>query len=120
VRWAVGDRDSALVLLRQAASGEDALPAEFGPPDIVKPTHELLGEYLLAAGRPAEAQREFTRALELAPGRSLALMGLARAGRAAGDTAATRWATDQLERNWSGADPALPMLAEFRQLRAER
>jgi predicted Zn-dependent protease len=118
--WAVGNRDSALVLLRLAGGREDALPAEFGPPDIVKPTHELLGEFLLAAGRPAEAQAEFTRALDLAPGRSLSLLGLARAARATGDVAVAQKALDQLERNWSLADPALPMVLDFRQLRAAR
>lgn len=118
--WTVGNRDSALVLLRQAAGREDALPAEYGPPEIVKPTHELLGELLLAAGRPAEAQLEFTRALELAPGRSRSLLGLARAGRAAGDMAAAYQALDHLDRNWSRADPALPMLPELVQLRATR
>ena len=118
--WTVGNRDSALVLLRQTAEREDALPAEFGPPDIVKPTHELLGEFLLAAGRAAEAQPEFARALALAPGRSRSLLGLARAARAAGDMPAAARALDQLERNWSGADPGLPMLAELTQLRVAR
>ena len=35
----------------------------FGPPDVVKPTHELLGELLLAQGKAAEAQQEFARAI---------------------------------------------------------
>jgi tetratricopeptide (TPR) repeat protein len=118
--WTVGNRDSALVLLRQAAEREDALPAEFGPPVVVKPTHELLGEFLLAAGRPADAQLEFSRALALAPGRSRSLLGLARAARAASDMPAAAKAVDQLERNWSGADPALPMLTELTQLRVAR
>jgi len=118
--WAQGGRDSALVLLRQTGGREDTLPAEFGPPDIVKPTHELIGELLLALDQPKEAQREFARALELAPGRSLALLGLARAAQAAGDTAAERRALDRLDHNWSGADPGLPMVLQYQQLRAAR
>ena len=45
-----GKRADGLALLREAAAMEDAIPVEFGPPDIVKPTHELLGEVLLAFG----------------------------------------------------------------------
>jgi tetratricopeptide (TPR) repeat protein len=105
--WARGDRPAALTQLRQAAAAEDALPLEFGPPDIVKPTHELLGELLLAAGQAAEAQRSFVRALELAPGRSRALLGLMRAARAAGDDAVARQAEAQLAANWRGADAAI-------------
>lgn len=66
----------ALELLREATALEDSLPVEYGPPDVIKPSHELLGEALLALGRHAEARREFERALELAPGRARALLGL--------------------------------------------
>ncbi len=102
--WARGDRPAAIALLRQAAGVEDGLPAEFGPPDIVKPSHELLGELLLAAGQAGEAQRSFTRALELAPGRSRALLGLLRAAREANDLAVARQAEEQLAANWKDAD----------------
>jgi len=74
-----GKRDEAIAILKEAAKAEDGIPAEFGPPAIVKPTHELLGEVLLAAGDVAGAVREFRRALDLAPGRSRALLGLTRA-----------------------------------------
>ena len=61
------------------------MAVEFGPPTVVKPTHELLGEMLLATGRPAEAQQAFTQALAQYPKRLLSLRGLAAAARAAGD-----------------------------------
>src|SRR5437867_11480593 len=70
--------------MREAAALEDRMPAEFGPPPDVKPAHELFGEMLLEAGRAAEAQREFARALALAPKRALSLLGLGRAAAAAG------------------------------------
>ena len=79
LRLADGAADDAVALLREATALEDAMPAEFGPPDVVKPSHELLGETLLGLGRSREAADEFTRALRLAPGRALALRGLARA-----------------------------------------
>lgn len=105
--WERGQRTQALALLEKVTSEADAIPAEFGPPDIVKPSHELLGELLLAAGQPARAQREFARALEAAPGRSLSLRGLLRAATATGDTAAAAAARRQLDDNWREADPVV-------------
>jgi Tetratricopeptide repeat len=63
---------------------EESLPLEFGPPDIVKPSNELLGEVLLEAGRPEEALAAFEAALALAPGRALSLRGRDRAAAGAG------------------------------------
>jgi tetratricopeptide (TPR) repeat protein len=114
-----GDVAGAIALLGEAAKQEDAIPSEYGPPDIVKPTHELLGEILLAANRPADAVSEFRRALELAPGRSRALLGLARAAAAAGDRAMTQRALGDLRRNWHRADRDLPELAELEKLLAK-
>ena len=111
-----GERAPALALLREAARFEDEIPLEFGPPDVVKPTHELLGEVLLGFGEAAEAQREFTRALMLAPGRARSLLGLGRAALAAGDTAAARKAFGELKANWHAADPGLPELTELKRL----
>jgi tetratricopeptide (TPR) repeat protein len=77
-----GKRDSAISLLRRAAVLEDAMPAEFGPPAVVAPTHEALGAILLEAGRAPEAAAEYEHALKLAPGRLAATRGLERANRA--------------------------------------
>jgi tetratricopeptide (TPR) repeat protein len=107
-----GDTDAALVLLRDAARLEDAIPLEFGPPDVVKPSHELLGEVLFDLKEHEVAQKEFARALELAPGRSRALLGLGRAAFARGDTATARQALAQLKKNWHAADSTVPQLAE--------
>jgi len=59
-------RDEAVRVLREATAIEDALPMEYGPPAIIEPSHEVLGTMLLEM-RPAEARREFERALVLAP-----------------------------------------------------
>jgi len=99
-----GPRDSALAALREAAELEDAMPMEYGPPAIVEPSHELLGSSLLQSD-PAQARLEFERGLRLAPGRSRALIGLARAATAAGDKAAARQAIESLSLNWKAADP---------------
>ena len=111
-----GKRAEGLALLHEAARLEDAIPLEFGPPDVVKPSHELLGEVLLGFGQSAEAQREFMRALSLAPGRARSLLGLGRAALAAGDTAVARKAFGDLKANWHSADPMLPEVTELNRL----
>ena len=112
LRVADGAAEEAAALLREAARLEDALPLEFGPPDVVKPSHELLGEVLLGLGRPADAQREFQRALGLTPKRVLSLLGLARAAAAAGDRVMATRAYGELRAIWHRADPGLPALQE--------
>lgn len=72
-------REEGLALLREAATLEASLPYEFGPPPIVKPSPELLGEALLANGERVEAVAAFDEALERAPGRRLSVRGLERA-----------------------------------------
>lgn len=63
-------------LLQQIADQERGLPMEFGPPAVLKPTDELLGEILLQLHNPAEARRAFEADLARAPGRRLAVQGL--------------------------------------------
>ena len=109
-----GAKDKAAALLRRATALEDGMPAEFGPPAVVKPSHELLGALLFESGRPAEAMKEFQRALELGPGRSSALLGLARAARGAGQEMVSNRAYATLAANWHAADLGLPPLAEAR------
>jgi tetratricopeptide (TPR) repeat protein len=77
-----GDLASAEKLLLQAVSLEESLPISFGPPTIDKPTHELLGEFLLRHDRTDEARAEFEKALARTPGRRLAEQGLAAASAA--------------------------------------
>jgi tetratricopeptide (TPR) repeat protein len=103
---AAGQRDSAVALLRDAAAKEDALPVDFGPPTLLKPTHELLAETLLEVGRAKEAQAEFRRALVVTPKRSRVLLGLMRASTAAGDNVAAAAASKELRDVWHRADPA--------------
>jgi tetratricopeptide (TPR) repeat protein len=77
--WAEKENDLATAekLLRQAVGLEETLPIAFGPPTIDKPTHELLGEFLLRRDRKEEARAEFKKALALTPGRRLSAQGLA-------------------------------------------
>jgi tetratricopeptide (TPR) repeat protein len=103
-----GRREEALGFLRDAAEAEDRTTFGFGPPEIVKPSRELLAEALLDAGRPAEAAEEFRRALAREPGRAASLHGLARACRSAGDAEAAARAQAEYRRVRHRADPAPP------------
>ena len=53
------------------------------------------------------AVRQFSRALELGPGRSWALAGLALAARQAGQNTLAVQTTAALRRNWHRADPGV-------------
>jgi tetratricopeptide (TPR) repeat protein len=65
--------------LQDVAAKENTLPMEFGPPEIYKPTEEILGELYLQLNRPAEAKKAFEADLARAPGRRLGSRGLAEA-----------------------------------------
>jgi hypothetical protein len=76
-KLAAGDNEGGVADLRAAAAEEAAMPAEFGPPAIPKPSSELLGDALLRLGRKAEAAQAYRTALASAPGRRLSERGLA-------------------------------------------
>ena len=113
IAFAGGDEREALQLIKQAAAVEDKMPPAYGPPSPVKPSHELFGELLLKLNQPAEARKEFERALERAPRRALSLLGLARAAAKAGDAAASKNAYLELQDVWSQADSDLPEMKEI-------
>ncbi|MDP9176269.1 MAG: hypothetical protein M3O61_01175 [Gemmatimonadota bacterium] len=115
-RLSEGAKHEAVALMRQATAREDAMPVDYGPPALFKPTHELLGEMLLQIGRPEEAQMEFRRALTLAPKRARSLLGLAQASVAAGDKASASEAYSTLRAIWHKADPAQTALVNKAQI----
>ena len=94
----------AIELLEEATVIEDNIPFEYGPPDIVKPTHELLGEVLLTADRADEARAEFEKALALAPKRVQSLIGLARAAELLDDEVTAQEVYTELKRIRGRAD----------------
>jgi tetratricopeptide (TPR) repeat protein len=73
-----GKTEEALTELKKIAASEHALPLEFGPPSVYKPTDELLGDLLVELRRPAEARDAFQVALARAPGRRSVVQALAR------------------------------------------
>lgn len=105
--------DDGLAAIRAAAQRYDSMAFDFGPPVPIKPPHELLGEELLRAGKPAQAIAAFEAALKTAPNRSLSLLGLARAQAAAHDAAAAT-TYRKLAANWHAADADIPDLAQVK------
>jgi len=107
-----GDTAAALDLWRRAGAVEDSIPP-LGPPRWIR-AHERAGALLLASHRAADAERQYVQALRLTPNRSLALLGLARARVALGDSVGAAFVYRRLAANWRAADADLPALAEVR------
>jgi tetratricopeptide (TPR) repeat protein len=97
-----GDTTNWIASLTAAAKADEQV-VHLGPP-AVYPAHELLGDALLAVGRPKEAVAAYEKSLELMPNRSLSLLGLTRAQRAAGDATGAARTEARLRANWSSAD----------------
>lgn len=110
-----GDFTKVTQLLDQGTALEESLPPPSGPPDLIKPTHELYGEILLFLDRPKEAQQQFERALLWHPNRARSLLGLARAAAQLGHIQATRQAYANFLNIWNLADPDLPELREAKE-----
>ena len=116
MRLARNDHQGALASLARGAQLEARRPRPVARPYPVKPAGELYGEILSGTGDTTAAIVQFRAALVRTPKRAAALLGLARAASAAGQTAlATRTARDFLA-IWRFADKDRPELAEARQM----
>ena len=102
VAEARGDAGKAIELLEEAVRVEESMRPPNGAADPVKPSHELLGEVLLRAGRAADAAEMFDTCLLRMPNRARSLHGAAVAHAAAGDRSLSeaRWKT--LRAFWTG------------------
>jgi len=76
---AEGKPEEAVRLMRTADDKEDAIEKLPITPGPIVPAREQLGYMLLEQNRPADALKEFQKALSLAPGRRGSLQGMARA-----------------------------------------
>jgi hypothetical protein len=102
VAQAKGQTDQAIALLKEAVALEETMRAPNGAADPIKPSHELLGEVLLQAGKAKEAADAFEASLTRMPNRARSLMGAIKAHSAAGNK--TRAAERQALLNsfWKG------------------
>jgi tetratricopeptide (TPR) repeat protein len=102
-----GDMGGALALLRAAVVIEDALA--YDEPHLwLAPTRHALGEALLAARRPVEAERAFREDLAHYPDNGVALNGLGRALRAQGRRTEADAVAARARLAWREADFPLP------------
>ncbi|MCL7423433.1 MAG: hypothetical protein M8364_21305 [Methylobacter sp.] len=111
---AKGELDEAIQSMEKATAMEDSVPPLPGPPPLIKPTHELFGEILLQAERPAEAEKQFRTALLRQTSRARSLLGAARAATRQGEREDAGDKYARLLRQWRQADKDLPELQKAR------
>jgi tetratricopeptide (TPR) repeat protein len=106
-----GSHEEAIAHLQKGAELEDGLT--YGePPDWTTPVRHDLGAVLLAAGRPAEAERIYREDLDRFPLNGWSLAGLSRALRAQNRSDEAERVGTELRRAWAAADIA-PTTSSF-------
>jgi hypothetical protein len=121
--WALlaeGRKDEALAAMRGAAEREDGTEKHVVVPGPLVPARELLGDMLMALGRPAEALAQYEASIGKEPNRFRGLYGAAIAAEAAGDAARARTHFEKLAHMTTGVQSARPELARTRQVVATR
>jgi tetratricopeptide (TPR) repeat protein len=83
-------------------------------PVWLPPARSTLAALLMAAGKPREALTEYERVLDVHTRHAPALLGAARAAKAAADRAKAKTYYAILAEQWRDADPDLPALSEVR------
>lgn len=109
-----GDTEGALQHAAAATRIEEGQGPPSGPTYPMKPSHELRGELLLAAGKAEKARMQFETSLTRTPNRTASLLGLARAATALGDEDAANRAYATLETFLTEADGDVSFLDEVR------
>jgi len=111
---AAGDAAGAVTEMDAAVAIEDSIDSLSQPPYPIIPAHELYGSMLMEMGRPAEARKHFEETLRRTPGRPKAIIGIAQAAEAMGDTATARAQYTRLIEMWKSADRDRPELQAAR------
>jgi tetratricopeptide (TPR) repeat protein len=96
IALAEGQNETAVSLMREAATLEDATEKHPVMPGPVVPAHELLGEMLLTLNQPTDALAEFERSQRIEPNRFRGWYGAGSAAAAMGDTAKANAYFEQL------------------------
>ena len=101
-----GDFETAIRELEAGVAAEDALNYD-DPPDWHHPVRQVLGAVLLAAGRPADAERVYREDLERQPHNGWSLYGLRAALGARGENAEAAAVAERFAEAWKHADVEL-------------
>ncbi len=105
VALARASRDEALELMRASADLEDRSEKAAVSPGRLVPARELLGDMLLASGRPAEALAEYERAQVRDPNRYRTLYGAGQAAAQAGNRDKARYHFSRLVELAASGEP---------------
>lgn len=76
IEIAEGDEAAGIQLLEEAAKAESELPIDFGPPVIVKPSWELLGDVYVRQGYTDKAMEAYQKQLQRTPERYRSLIAV--------------------------------------------
>jgi len=95
--------DEAIAALNTAVTIEDTLPYD-EPPGWNWPARLALGDVLLEAGKPADAEQVFRDELQRNPENGWSLHGLARALKAQGRKAESQAVAERFAKAWANAD----------------
>lgn len=99
-----GDTIRARAYFKTAVEMEEQNGHFFGPPEIIKPTLEFYGEFLLATGHPDVALSTLEEALRKTPGRNQSLLGLMAACEQVGDHTKEKEVSEILKNNLRNKD----------------
>ncbi len=72
------DKEKVESHLKDAVEKEEETSYTYGPPEIVKPSHEMYAEWLEQNGNTQKAKMFFEKVLDRAPGRRIAMEGVRR------------------------------------------
>ncbi len=111
---ASGKTADALTAMAAAADAEDKTEKAPVTPGPLATARELYGQMLLEQGKPQDALGQFKTTLAKEPNRLGALVGAARAAKAAGDKDQARTYYDKVVAQTADADPVRPEIAEAR------
>jgi len=98
------DVEKASSHFQRAIAIEDENGHFFGPPEVMKPSYEFYGEFLLQQKKHTDAVKAFEKALSKAPGRNQSLSGLKLALQRSGNATREKQITDQLNKNLSNSE----------------
>jgi tetratricopeptide (TPR) repeat protein len=115
-KFAAGDVDSAVALLRNVADKQD----QVGKQETEMPAREMLADMLLDAKRPTEALREYEVSLKTDPNRFNGLYGAAQAAEQTGKAEQSKSYYSQLLKNCEGVESDRAELLRARTLVASR
>jgi tetratricopeptide (TPR) repeat protein len=121
--WALhaeGKNEEALAAMRAAADHEDQTEKHVVTPGPIMPARELLGDLLMALGRPAEALPQYEASIAKEPNPFRGLYGAGLAAESAGDQARARAHFEKLAALCAQSDGTRPELVHARQVLAQR